>query len=146
MFPVTLVLWCVPPPTNTVSYSSRSIPIEILICTAYVWKLVSPELWVSGTCATTTNTASHEISRPLCQATLDRHIGSIQVTDTGWWCNGAVSGTKQSRGMKVPRPLMYLSPPKRWWWILSILLFNPLRRSSSAKQTTPLADCNSITY
>ena len=48
----------------------------------------------------------------LGQATWDRHIGSIQVIDTGSRCNGAVSGTKQSRGMEVPRPLIYLSPKK----------------------------------
>ena len=51
----------------------------------------------------------HEISRAIGQDTCDRYIESIQVIDTGSWCIGAVSG-KKSRGMEVPRPLIYLSP------------------------------------
>ena len=54
-------------PTATVSNAPGSISIAILICTAYVWMLTYAELWVSGTCATTTYTAmqpgGHDISR-----------------------------------------------------------------------------------
>ena len=95
----------------------------------------------------------HEISRALGQATWDRHIGSIQVIDTGSWCNGAVSGTKQSRGMEVPRPLIYFSPKKVMMdFVKNVstpvtnIVIQPSACSSSAQQTTPLADCNSIIY
>ena len=62
-WPATLVLWCVPPLTKPVNYASGFIPITILICMAYVWMLVSPELWVSGTCVTMTNTANLWVTR-----------------------------------------------------------------------------------